>query len=377
MDHDHAPGAGAESARLAPAAITALRVRAVKAPMLPPLQTASGTIDSAPLVLIDLDTDASVTGRSYVFCYSAQVLAAVRDLAAGLASSLTDRPLTPLALWTELRAHFRLLGPVGLIGLALGGLDMAIWDALARHAGVSLGTLLGGDESNRVAAYGSLRSARPADVVREAEEMLATGVHALKLKVGLGGLDDDLAVVGAVREVAGDAVALMVDYNQSLPLREALRRCQRLDEEGLAWIEEPVDAFDVGAMARVAQELDTPVQAGESWWSPIEAARSIEAGGSDLVMLDVARIGGVSGWREAAPLAEAAGLPISSHIYPEFSAHLLAATRGRHLLEWLDVAGPILETPAKLDAGAVRPRGPGAGLSWDEEAVQRYLYREP
>ena len=101
------------------------------------------------------------------------------------------------------------------------------------------------------------------------------------------------------------------------------------------------------------------------WWT---------AGASTLGMPDANKVGGVTGWMAAAALAEAAGVPVSSHAFIEFSAHLLAATPGRHRLEWLDFARPILAagSPDLVNGDVVVPGAPGAGLEWDEEAVARY-----
>jgi mandelate racemase len=360
----------------APAHLTVrdVRVRAVAVPMQRPIQTAGGTMATSPLVLVDLVTEEGVTGSAYVFCYLPSVLRAVRDLVRAMGAGLRGHPVAPLVWSDSLRAEFRLLGDAGLLGLAMNGLDMAAWDALARAAGLPLGVLLGGAAETKIPAYGSLKAMRSPELEAEVEELLAVGVRELKVKVGAGSLEDDLAVLARLREVAGDGVTLMIDYNQSLSVAEALRRLARLDGEGLGWVEEPVSAADIEGFAHIASLVQTPIQAGESWWSPAEAARSITARGSDHVMLDVARIGGVTGWQRAAALAAAASLPISSHIYTEVSAHLLSVTSAAYRLEYLPDVAPVLAAPLKVDNGyAVLPRTPGTGVSWDEELVARHL----
>jgi mandelate racemase len=93
-------------------------------------------------------------------------------------------------------------------------------------------------------------------------------------------------------------------------------------------------------------------------------------------MPDAQRIGGVSGWMRAAALAQAAGIEMSSHLFPEASSHLLAATPTCHWLEYVDWADPVLEEPAKLKNGwVVVPERPGLGLRWNERAVKKYLIR--
>lgn len=103
-------------------------------------------------------------------------------------------------------------------------------------------------------------------------------------------------------------------------------------------------------------------------------AKSIAAGVSDYVMLDAMKIGGVTGWLRAAGIAEAHGLMVSSHILPEISAQLLAATPTMHWLEYHDWIDPILQEPLVVkDEHAFPPTRPGSGLEWDEGAVRRCL----
>jgi mandelate racemase len=351
-----------------------LRVQAVDVPMARPLQTAVGVIPSTPLALIDLVSEEGVTGTTYVFCYSRPGLAAVVAALRELGPALAGTELAPVPLWTQLRARFRLLGTSGAIGLALNGIDMAAWDAAARAASLPLVELLGGRAGGTVTAYGSLKSMRPEDLAEEAAERVAEGgFRYLKLKIGAGDLNADLAAIAAVRDAAGAGAGLMVDYNQSLTLTEALARIRVLDDQGLTWIEEPLPAEDLDGYARLCAAVETPIQAGESWWSPEEAARSVAARASDLVMPDVARVGGVTGWLRAAAVAGAAGLRISTHVYPEVSAHLLAATPGAHLLEDLDKTRPLLD-PALVytDGELTLPSTPGSGVAFDPDAVERF-----
>ncbi len=106
-------------------------------------------------------------------------------------------------------------------------------------------------------------------------------------------------------------------------------------------------------------------------------ARSIAVPASGYVMLAVMKIGGVSGWLRAAALAEAAGLPVSSHIFPEFSFHLLGVTPTSLWLEYPDIGSTILMEPLRIQDGyAVMPNRPGSGLAWNEEAVKRWLVYE-
>jgi len=191
----------------------------------------------------------------------------------------------------------------------------------------------------------------PERAADEARELLAPGFGAVKVRLGYQELKTDLEVVRAIRDSVGEEVALMSDYNQSLSVAEAGRRAVALDEEGLYWIEEPTRADDYSGHERIRLDTTTPIQIGENWWGPHDAAKSIEAGASDYIMPDAMKIGGVTGWLRTAALAEAAGIPLSSHLFPEISAHLLAVSPTRHWLEYVDWATPILANPLKIEDG--------------------------
>jgi mandelate racemase len=99
---------------------------------------------------------------------------------------------------------------------------------------------------------------------------------------------------------------------------------------------------------------------------------AVLAGAGDYVMPDLMRIGGVTGWLRAAAIAGAAGLPMSTHLYPEMSAHLMRVTETAHWLEWQNWADPILAEPFTLDDGhLVIADKPGAGIDWDERAIAK------
>src|SRR5690606_33018497 len=124
--------------------------------------------------------------------------------------------------------------------------------------------------------------------------------------------------------------------------------------------------------AQVRRESGVAVQTGENWWFAHDMARAVAANACDFAMPDLMKIGGITGWLRAMGLAEAAGMPVSSHVFVEASAHALAVTPTAHWLEFLDVAGAVMQQPALVENGAIAPRGPGLGIDWDETAVRRY-----
>ena len=351
-----------------------LQVRGVHVPMRRPLHTRGGTVGVAPLALIDLLTDEGVTGSTYLFCYTPLALQPVVQLLANLVPLLQGQVVAPLDLDRQLQRQFRLLGAKGVVGMALAGIDMAAWDALARAQGVPLVRLLG-SAPRPVPAYNScgLGLIGAERAAPEAEQLVAAGFPAIKLRLGYADANADAAVVRAVRRAVGSGVTLMSDYNQGLSVAEAVHRLEVLADSGLYWIEEPTLADDHAGHAQIRSRTRLRIQMGENWWGPHEMARCLAAGGSDLGMPDAMKIGGVTGWQRAAALADAAGLPLSSHLFPEVSAHLLAASPTCDWLEYVDWAEPVLQQPLKIEQGHAVPNDtPGSGIAWDESAVERY-----
>jgi mandelate racemase len=354
--------------------IRSLRTHAIEVPMRRPLGTSAALMRSAPFLLVELETDEGVTGRAHAFCYWSTALPLLQRIVDRLSDDLSGQAVNPTAVSALLARRLRLLGVHGLVAMALSAIDVACWDALSRGAGTSLANFLGASRA-AVPAYNSngLSIADPASLGEEALALLEPGFNAVKLRLGRALPDEDLQAIAAVRAAVGSATTLMADYNQALTVAAALERGPSLDGIGLAWIEEPVAAGDLVGCARVAAELATPVQIGENLYGPdaVEAAIALQS--SDLLMFDLMRIGGVTGWLAAAGSAAEAGIPVSSHLYPEVSVHLLAAGTGSHWLEYVDWAEPFLETPLTVRDGAIEvPPGAGTGVKWDAAAIRRY-----
>ncbi|TKK79013.1 mandelate racemase [Herbidospora galbida] len=354
--------------------ISRVRARPVVVPMARPLRTASGSATAAPLVLFDVVTGGGVTGRSYVFAYDAALLPALVSVAGELAPGLTGKSLAPGARMREFQARFRLPGLQGIAGMVVSGIEMALWDALGHLTGLPVATLLGG-EPTPLRAYDSYGMMDPVQEEKALRGSVESGFRAVKIKLGHPDAARDAEVVRRVREIIGPDVDLMVDYNQSLTPQEARRRLGRLAEFGLYWVEEPVRAEDLAGHAYVRRTTDARIQTGENWWFPAGCRAAVTAGACDFAMFDIMKIGGFTGWTLAAGQAEAASLPVSSHLFVEASAHAMTVTPSADWVEHLDLAGPVVREPCRPVDGRITARGPGLGLVWDEDAVAAYRPR--
>jgi mandelate racemase len=340
-----------------------------------PIIARIATITEWPLILIDLLTEEGIVGRSYLEPYLAKAMRYLVPALNDLGAMLKGRRLAPIELFDATRKSLHFVGYEGLSMIAASGLDMAAWDALAKAANLPLCVLLGGTVGP-VKSYNSngLWLKEPQAVAEEALELRDEGgFSGLKLRLGRQRASEDLVTLEAVRKAVGEETHLMVDFNQGLNLAEALQRCHMIDDLGLAWIEEPIVYDNLGGYARLAAELKTPLQIGENFYGPREMHKALARKACDLVMPDFMRIGGVTGWMRAAAIAGAAGIPVSTHLYPEVAAHMMRVTETAHWLEWQDWADPILQTPYQIKDGLLHIADvPGTGLEWNEDAVDAY-----
>ncbi len=354
--------------------IASIRARPVLVPLRRPLVVASGQVERAPLIAVDLRSEGGLVGRGYIFTYAPQALAPTARLIEEMGGLLTGHAIAPYEVERFLQGKFRLLGVTGLVTMALAAIDMAVWDAAAKAVGLPLVRFLGG-EPKALPAYNSngLGIIGPDAAAREAVELVDEGFKAIKLRLGYPTLAEDLAVIDAVRHAVGERIAIMADYNQSLSFAEASVRVLALDDAGLAWIEEPLPSDDLEGHARLRAQARTPIQLGENFWSPRELARAISVGAGDLYMPDVMKIGGPTAWLRAAALAEPSGIPLSCHLFPDLSVHLLAVTPTCHWVEFVDWAEAIRLTPVpRQDGCMIIEEKPGFGLEWDEGALTGY-----
>jgi mandelate racemase len=358
--------------QLASLTFKSITARAVLLKLKRPVVARIATISEWPLILIDLFTEEGIVGRSYLEPYTIKTMRYLVPALQDFGEMLKGRRVAPIELYELARKSLHFVGYQGQSMIAVSGLDMAAWDALAKASGVPLCVLLGGSVGP-VKAYNSNGLWLQAPEVLGAEAIALRdegGFGALKLRLGRDRARDDLAAIDAVRAAVGNDIELMADFNQGLNLADALQRCHGIDNADLAWIEEPIVYDNLDGFAQLAAELKTPIQIGENFYGPRDLHAALQKKACDLVMPDFMRIGGVTGWLRAAAIAGAAGIPISTHLYPEVAAHVMRVTETAHWLEWQDWADPILQKPYEIRDGLLHiPDVPGLGLEWNEDAV--------
>jgi mandelate racemase len=352
-----------------------IQMRAVSVPLRNPIVSKVGHFTQWPFILIDVRTSEGVTGHSYLEPYVEKAIPAICSMIQVLADHFKGKPLAPLDIYSDSMKMFHLVGREGISLIAMAGLDIAVWDALARAVNLPLVGLLGG-QPGKIRAYNTngLWLIPIEELGNQAKKLVAQGgFKALKLRLGRNTANEDIRAIRAVREAVGEDILLMTDFNQGMTYGEALQRMHQLDDQGLYWFEEPITYDNTAGYSKITSQIKTPVQVGENIYGPREFYKSVKAGAADLYMPDLMRIGGVTGWMRAAAIAGAAGCPLSSHLYPVVSSHLLRVSETADWLEWSDWSEPILNEPFEIQNGfATVTDKPGNGLAWNEAAVKKY-----
>jgi len=307
-------------------------------PELPsPLLTASGQLTNAALVLVKITSKCGVEGHSYLFSPNAKLLPALASAVSVAFEEVKGKSCSPETNTDYLLDQFKLFGGTGILTMAFAAIDMASWDLLGRALGKPLYRLWGGTKTT-IPSYESsgLSIGSFSQVLDQAETFISNGNSRMKVRLGYETVKEEVTLLSRLKDELGNQIELMVDYNQGLTVDQALERCKELDDLGLTWIEEPILADMLEMAADLTAATKTPIQLGENLWSLTEVERALNLGSSDYLMPDVAKIGGATQWLRAAKMAERHEIKVSSHLYPEISAHLMASISNAHYLEYSD-----------------------------------------
>ena len=200
------------------------------------------------------------------------------------------------------------------------------------------------------------------------------GFRQMKMQCGSEAtVAESIGRVRVMREAIGPDVDLMCDINQLWSVNQAIEIGHRFEPHLLFWLEDPVAHDDFPRLARVADNLITPIAAGEYHYGIVPFRHMLEHRSIDIVMIDLLRAGGITQWMKIAGMAEAFNLPVVSHLIPEFHVHLIAAIPNGLTVEYMPWTLELFEDTPALEAGQlVVPRKPGFGLSFDAAAIKRY-----
>ena len=357
--------------------ITQVAVEVVRVPVERPYLAGGRTVDANWHVLARITTSDGVEGVGYIVYPRPDLMTTIAAAARELGEHLVGMSvLEPEAAWEKLARRGDWVGPGGLLHCALAPLDIAVWDANGKTLGQPLHRLLGGyrDRLPTYASDGLWYSLSPADLAASAKRHVDDGFTGVKLRLGREATPHaEVRRVEAVREAVGPDVRIMVDINECWSQTQARRGGRALQDAGIAWLEDPVHHLDVAGLADLRRELQVPIAAGEHIYHLDGFRTLLEARAVDVVILDLARVGGVTPWRKIAAIAQAHRVPVCGHVVPEIQVHLLASVPNGHMVEYVPRSAGILTTMPRIEQGElVAPSGPGLGLELDETAVRRH-----
>jgi len=356
--------------------ISSVEVRRLAMPLRRPIRTSVHNFSHAQTVLVQMRTDEGVTGTGWCFAFEAGKAAALATLVEDLATIYEGRdPRAVRACFDAAWKDLNFLGHAGAAMIALSALDTACWDLAAQAAGLPLYRFLGGDktEVQTYASSGLWLDRSIDELIAEAEGFLAEGHRAMKMRAGRPDYMLDIARVRAVRDALGPDITLMVDANQAWPESIAIRAGRELEALDVFWLEEPVFYTDLEGCARVAAALDMRVATGETSYGSASMKQHLDARAADVLMPDLQRMGGITEYLNTCTLCAAYSQPVSSHLFTEASAHVLAAQSHGLMLEHMEWWDALFETPIVVAEGAVvLPSGDGLGLSVSQAVLQNF-----
>lgn len=331
-----------------------------------------------PVVILRLRTDNGLEGLGVTF-YGGKMTGSLRVAVEELAAlTVGEDPMRVETIISKLRAAADSAGPGGIFTLALSAIDVALWDIKGKALEQPLWKLLGGHR-DRVPTYasGALRRGLTDDQAQQAARTLVEkGFKEMKTQMALPGNptpEDEIRRVRLVREAIGPDIKLMCDINQRWRPEQAIDIGSRVEDVGLFWLEDVTTADDYQGLARVTAALNTPIAGGEYLWGITPFRQMIEARSVDIVMVDIARAGGITPWMKIAGMAEAFNLPIVSHVMPEILVHVVAACPNGLTVEYMPwMIALYEETPAIEDGEMVLSDKPGLGLKFDEDAIKAF-----
>jgi L-alanine-DL-glutamate epimerase-like enolase superfamily enzyme len=358
--------------------ITRLHTEVVHLPIDPPILTAIlGNIVSADCVLTFLETDAGPVGEGLVFTINNRRLGVIHEMIRNLEDLVVGLdPNLGGALNARAWKELNFLGYEGVSIVGLAAIDNALWDLRGKIAGLNVAHLIGACRKSVpcYASGGLWLDGSIDDLQKQATRFVSRGFRAVKTRVGPREPEKMVARVRAVREAIGPDIGLMVDANQQMSVKQAIRIGRMMEDLNLTWFEEPVICHDHAGEAQLAAALDTPIASGETVYTHRGVLAMLQARAADVVMPDLQRMGGPTEFLKAGHLCEGFNVPCASHLFPEMSLALLAALPGGYYLEHMPWLEKIYREHIELDANgdAVVPNRPGWGFSFDPDAIRRF-----
>ena len=370
--------------------IKALDTYFLSAPLPQPVRTSTSTISKVSELIVTLTTDAGLVGIGeahgpFLSQGGPDAMRAVGQILERITPLVVGQdPFSVERIWQDLFA-LTYTSVRGIPTLAqISAIDIALWDLAGKATGRPVHALLGGALRSRVPAYVTgfyyRDGERPDDLRREADLYLAHGYRTLKVKVAGLPPEADAERVGVIRKAVGDDVKLMIDANQGWDLPTAIRAAKLCEPHDIFWLEDPMPWYDERhALRRLKDEVDIPIAAGETEFTPFGLRTMVAEGLVDYLIIDSTWAGGLTVWRKAAVMTELYQVPLAAHHDPQIHVHAVAASPTGFILEsfadptrdplWFEL---FREQPKIVDGFMTAPETPGLGLELRQDTLEKY-----
>ncbi|WP_158931013.1 mandelate racemase/muconate lactonizing enzyme family protein [Acidisphaera sp. S103] len=357
--------------------INSVTIDLLKVPLEKPYVAAGKPVDSYWHVLSRVATADGTVGFGYVVVLNDSLVRALVHATRELGQLLIGRQVFEMeATWARLMEVGGRFGPGGMVNFAISSLDMAQWDLAAKTVGQPLYRLLGGyrDRLPSYASDGMWYNLSLDELGNAASNHVTRGFSAVKLRIGHEALPQNEARrVRAVREAVGESTRILVDATETWNVPQAIATGYALQEAGIHWLEDPIDHEDIAGLARLSSVLQVTIATGEHYYLLSEFERLFQESPPGVVIIDLARVGGITPWRHVASMARARNILVCGHVLPEWHVHMLSAIPNGHMVEYVPRSEAILDDMPKLEEGElVAPEQAGIGLSLNEHNVRRF-----
>jgi L-talarate/galactarate dehydratase len=327
-------------------------------------------------VVVELATDEGLRAHGVAMVFNNFHVGLLKSCIDAVAETIVGADLaTWAAAWERLRKTSIRIGGEGLGVFSMAAVDMALWNLRAKALEMPLARLLGGcREEVPVYASNYLWRDRSIDELqKEAAGLVAQGYRAIKMRMGQKTRTEDLKRLVAVREAVGPEVDIMVDVLWVWTVYDSIVMGREMEKLGVYWLEDPIPTHDVAGLSEIAHALDMPLVAGENVSGKRGFRELFERRATDVAMIDVMAVGGVTEWMKVAAMAEAFNLPAVSHLFDEFSVHLVAAVPNGTWTEHMPWWEAIYVNPPQPENGWIKvPQTPGIGFELDRDAMKRF-----
>ncbi len=355
--------------------ITGFETTALRVPVREPF-VGSVKFECFNPVVVELSTDEGLRAHGVAMVFNNFNVGLLKSCVDALAEVVVGADLVRWAeCWERLRRAGTRIGDDGLGVYAMAAVDMALWNLRAKALELPLAKLLGGcrDEVPVYASNYLWRDRSIDQLQKEAASLVAQGFKAMKMRMGWKTRNEDLQRLVAIREAVGPDIDIIVDVLWVWTVYESIVMGREMEKLGVLWLEDPIPTHDVAGLAEIAHALDMPVVAGENVSGKRGHRELFERRATDIAMIDVQAVGGVTEWMKTAALAEAYNLPVVSHLFDEFSLHLVAAIPNGTWTEHMPWWEAIYQDPPQPVKGWIKvPQTPGIGFELDRGAMARF-----